>query len=87
MAKLSDSDRFDIWAEIMRQFSAAGIEIPVPKVALRTLVDRIDEGLEIAETSIVTSLPAGDGRAWLIAHQSIGRAIMAYVEQRRKEVL
>jgi len=87
MTKLAEDDRFTIWAEIMRQFSAAGIEIPVDKAALRYLVDRVDDGLETAEASIVSALPAGDGKTWLIAHQSIGRAIMAYVERRRKEVL
>lgn len=87
MALLPEAERYYLWAETMRELSRHGIEIPVAKDALRTLVDRIDEGLETTEATIFAGLPGGPGKTWLLAHQNIGREIIAHIMQCREETL
>jgi hypothetical protein len=87
MALLPTPTKDQLWAEFMRELSAAGVEIPVNKVALRSFIDLVDTQLEAAETSVVQAIPAGTGRTWLISHPSIGRIMMARIEKARSEVL
>lgn len=87
MALISEDKKAEVWAQAMRDFSTLGIETPITKSQLFALIGLIDEGLEDAESAIVSALPAGAGKTWLIAHQEIGRELMARVEKARREEL
>lgn len=85
MALLSDGARLEIWAEVMRDFSQSNLETPITKTDLRSLINYMDGQLETTESSIIAGLPAGDGKTWLLANQSIGRELLARVQQKRQE--
>ncbi len=87
MAQLTSAQKDAVAAQIMREFCAAGVEIPVMKTALRTLLDTVDPQLEAAEASILAALPSSPGKTWLQAHPQIARLIVADVEEKRAEVL
>jgi hypothetical protein len=87
MATLADADRLAIWADVMRDLSRSHIEIPINNVDLRSLINFMDVQLESAETSIFTALPAGEGKAWLLAHPELGRELLARIERKRRETL
>lgn len=88
MASLDVTSKNELWIEFMRELSAAGIEIPVDKNALRTFIDIVDIALDETEVDIVTiEIPAGTGRTWLTNNPSIGRIMMARIEKKRAEVI
>jgi len=87
MAVLPDGDRQEIHAQVMRDFSRTRTQTPILKVELRALVNFMDAQLESAEAAIFSALPAGDGKDWLLANQSVGRELLARIERKRREVL
>jgi len=87
MTALSTDDIDALHAQTMRNWSSSHTETPITKAQARALLVLIDVGLEGAESSIVSGLPAGPGKTWLVANAAIGRELMERVERRRKEVL
>lgn len=87
MATLSSVNIDAVWRNVMSEFSAVRELIPVTSEQLRQLIVLIDVETETAETSIISALPAGTGKDWLVANPAIGRGIMLDVMHKRKEVL
>ena len=87
MATLSSEDIDAIHADIMRRWSRAFTGMPPSKEGVRALIVSIDGGLNTAETSIFQGLPAGAGKTWLLANQSLGRFAIELTERKRKDVL
>lgn len=87
MATLTAENITDVSEFIQSELSRVFEQIPVSRQALETLLGLIDTGLETAETSILTSLPAGNGKTWLIDHPSISRRLIILIAEKRREVL
>ncbi len=87
MAILSSTDIDDLHAQVMRRWSSVHLDAPVTKAQVRGLIVEIDAGLDTAETTIVSGLPNGAGKDWLVANPVVGRDVMEVTERRRKEVL
>lgn len=76
-----------VWSTAMSVFSSFRRLIPINKHQLRGLFQLMDQELESAEVSIIQALPAGTGKAWLIANPALGRELMARILDERQEVL
>jgi len=87
MAKLLDQDKDDIFADIMRKWSLVNLETPITKVQGRALIDIMDDGMETAETTIISNIPAGVAKTWLLANTPIARKIIELVANKRQETL
>lgn len=87
MAQLPSDNIDQVWKGGMSEFSSLRTLIPINKNQLRALLVLIDQELEGAEISIIQSLPAGDGKTWLVANPALGRGLMLDVLHKRKEVL
>lgn len=87
MAQLPSENIDQVWTSVMSDFSAVRTLVPINKNQLNALLGLIDEQLETAETSIIQALPPGDGKAWLVANQGIGRELMSRILDKRQEVL
>lgn len=87
MAQLPSENIDQVWSTTMSEFSSLRTLIPINKNQLRMLLVLIDEELESAEVNIIQALPAGLGRAWLIANPALGRGLMLDILHKRKEVL
>lgn len=59
MAVLADADRADIWAQIMRDFVALGIETDLTKAEVRQLIDAADDWLETDRLRYNATIPPG----------------------------
>lgn len=80
MAVLADSDRADIWTDIMRQLSSERQSCAITKADLRAAVDAIDVFLESNATAINNAFPAA-AKAGLTTGQKA--RIVAYVALKR----
>ena len=87
MAKLSDGERFNVWAEAMRLLSLYSIDTPVTKPQFRWLVNYLDDNLETFEANVVAGLPGGAGKDWLLANPGIARRLVVMVAEKRREAL
>jgi len=87
MAVLPDADRVEIWTQAMTDLSKTNTGVPITAAELRTLINFFDNQLEDAEAAIFAALPAGDGKAWMLANLGLGRELLARIERRRREVL
>ena len=87
MAQLPSESIDQTCSGIMSEFSSLWTLIPISSVQLRALLVLIDQELDGAETDIIQALPAGTGKTWLVANQSLARGIMLDVLHKRKEVL
>lgn len=87
MAVLSSNDIDILWEQLMEEFSGVHTEIPIDKNQFRQLLVLIDSQLETAEGTIVSALPTGAAKTWLVSNQSIGRLFIERVERKRKETL
>ncbi|MCZ2076466.1 MAG: hypothetical protein LC130_15880 [Bryobacterales bacterium] len=54
MATLSEQDRFDVWAQWMRENAEA---IPITKSALRAALDALDDFMQANETAMNSAIP------------------------------
>lgn len=57
MAALADQDRFDLWAEFMREASALGITFPITKPELRAAANALDDYLSANAAAINNAIP------------------------------
>jgi hypothetical protein len=57
MAVLSDTDRVEVWADLMQKFSADGESIGVTKTDLRAAVNAIDAFLNDNAATINSAIP------------------------------
>lgn len=87
MATLTSVNIDAVWRNVMSEFSSLWEFIPISSAQLRQLIVLIDAETETAEASIISALPPGDGKDWLVGNQAIGRGIMLDVMSKRKEVL
>lgn len=87
MAKLTTEQKDALYAEIMREWSATRTPTPITKSQGRALIDLMDNGLESAEASIVSGIPSGAAKTWLVGNTSIAREVLKRVAQARKEQL
>ena len=88
MAQMSDEQRNEVWAEIMRWWSQNREAVPMSKAEVKTLIEFMDEEAEQSDTGIINRIPAQHpARAWLIANQHLARGLKERVERKRKEVL
>lgn len=88
MPLLPDGDRADVHAEAMDAWSSqGGVETPVTKSELRSLINLLDSQLDSAEGTALAAIPAGTGKTWLVANQGRARELMARIEKRRSEAL
>ena len=87
MPSLSQDQIMDVRATVMERYSSIRAEIPMSKSQLAALLTIIDSELNTSEISIVTTVPAGDARDWLIANDTIGRDLMVETETMRRDVL
>jgi hypothetical protein len=87
MATLPSTDIDAVHADIMREFSNVRTGCPISKTDLRALIVLMDSQLATAETSIISAIPAGAGKTWLLANVPIARTVLIRTEQKRKDVL
>ena len=87
MPPLTDAQRLGVRAQVMSLFSQRRHEVPVTKSQLLAFIERADDGLDANETSVVSGLPAGDAKTWLIAHPELGRQVLSLVQSKRTEEL
>lgn len=80
MAVLSDADRFDLWANFMRELSNLRENIAVSKVDLRAAFNAVDDWCDANATSFNTAIPQ-PARSNLTATQKA--LLLAYVALRR----
>lgn len=80
MAVLSDNDRADVWAAIMRDFSIARESVGVSKTDLRAAVNAIDVWVNDNSSSFNTAIPQ-PARTALTASQK-ARLLMIVVKRR-----
>lgn len=87
MAQLTTETKDALFADIMRRWSNDRTPTPITKAQGRALIDIMDAGMETAESTILSSIPAGPGRTWLVANASIARKVLELVAAKRQEVL
>ena len=87
MATLTSGQVTEISEFVQSELSRVFEIIPVSRQALEVLFTTVDQGLEMAETSIIGSLPDGTGKTWLVEHPEISRRLIILVAKKRKEVL
>ena len=86
MAQLTELQKDELSAELMRYLSREWVECNLNKAQLRAGINIFDVGMETAESSILAAVPT-DVRTWLLAHVTISRWILEQVAQKRREVL
>ena len=87
MATLTAEQREAIRADVMRRFSSTREPVPGLRADMLTLVGYIDDALEAAEGNVINRIPGNHpGRQWLIDNQHLGRQLMLWIEQVRKDV-
>lgn len=62
MAKLSEEQRREFWAELMRYWSRRCVQVGVLKQELRAAVDAVDDWLDAAGDLSISPLPAMQAR-------------------------
>lgn len=87
MPTLSTSSINVLLGDIMHAWSQEKSQTPINKTQLRALLVLIDTGLDDAEVSIISSLPAGQEKTWLIANPTIGRRVLEETARRRRRDL
>ena len=87
MAVLNSSQRDEVYAEIMGEFSGLQITVPVPKTSIRSFVDTLDDELEDYDAAVLAALPAGEGKDWITANPDVGRRMAEITLTKRVEVL
>lgn len=80
MAVLTDQDRFDVWADIMRLVSADKETVSITKTDLRAAVNAIDGWVNTNASAFNTAIPQ-PARSALSASQK-ARLLMLVVEKR-----
>jgi hypothetical protein len=80
MAVLQDVDRFDVWAEAMREWSREAQTVGVNKADLRVAVNAIDDWVNINASAFNAAIPQ-PARAALTAPQKA--LLLMYVIQKR----
>jgi hypothetical protein len=87
MAALITADREALAAKVMKELSRRRVNTgAVSPSEVVDVVGSMDDALDTAETTSITSLPLGTARTWLTNNQSEARKIITLVEQRRSEV-
>lgn len=86
MAALTDTQKNEVFAELLREWSDVRQQTPLDKAGARDLLDTIDDEMNSAETAIFQALPNGSGKTWLQANQKIARTIIERIVQKRKKV-
>ena len=80
MAVLADGARLEVWAELMRKWSADGQAVGVTKADLRAAVNAIDDWLNTNAAALNSALPQPARGALTTAQKAI---LLTYVVQRR----
>lgn len=83
MAVLSDTERADLTADLMRQLSHRGIPTTLLKAQCRTLIDSTDDWSDANAVSFNTAIPAAVRQA---ASAQIKALAMMLVTARRWEI-
>jgi len=86
MAQLTDEQKIEVGAELMREWSAVNEVIPLSKAQLWTMLNVFDAALENTDTVILNNV-ATAARTWLLAHVDLARYVLAEVAEKRAEVL
>lgn len=87
MAQLTSAQRNDVLALLGSEMSAIRQSIPITKPQFMALLNIIDVAAETDEAAIVSAIPAGVGKDWLLANPAVSRRIREAVAGKRKEVL
>ena len=86
MAQLSEAQRKQIAAKLRKHLSSEWVPNDLSKFEWDTVVGIFDDGMQAAEASILNSV-GPQAKAWLIAHQDIARKLLAFLAEKRAEVL
>ncbi len=87
MANLTQGQKASVALQVMRDYSNTFEEIPITKQQLFAFIGLVDNELEQSEIDLFNSLPAGTGKTWLGNNPHIGRDIIIYVMEKRRQVL
>ena len=80
MATLADGARLEVWAELMRKWSADGQAVGVTKPDLRAAVNAVDDFMHANASAINNAIPQ-PARAALTTQQKA--ILLQFVVQRR----
>jgi len=80
MAVLPDNDRLEVWAELMRKYSANGETVGITKPDLRAAVNAIDDFMNNNASTLNAALPL-PARTELTTEQKA--LILTYVVNKR----
>jgi molybdopterin-guanine dinucleotide biosynthesis protein len=83
MAVLADNERLALWADLMREMSAAGEAVSITKADLRAALNAADAWADSNAASYNTAIPQ-PARGALTARQKA--RLLTYVIRRRQEV-
>lgn len=87
MAQLDAAAKNKILKVLVREWSRDHTSIPFPRPQVETVITFADEEAEASDTSLVTRVPAGDQRQFLIDNPTITRRLKELIERTRKETL
>ena len=83
MAVLTETERVDVWAKLMRQYSSDGETIGINKADLRAAVNSIDDYMNDNAATINNALPTAPRTALTPAQKAI---LLSYVVLKRYQV-
>ncbi len=87
MPLLPAESLWKVRADVMSDCSSNRQEIPITKSQLGALVAVVDSQQNSSEIAIIATVPAGDGRDWLIANTRVSRDIIVKTEAERRDTL
>jgi hypothetical protein len=83
MAVLNETERVDVWAKLMRQYSSDGETIGINKPELRAAVDAIDDYMNDNAATINNALPTAAKTTLTAAQKAV---LLSYVVLKRYQV-
>jgi hypothetical protein len=83
MAVLNETERVDVWAKLMRQYSSDGETIGINKPELRAAVDAIDDYMHDNAATINNALPTAAKTTLTAAQKAV---LLSYVVLKRYQV-
>lgn len=87
MPTLTAAQRQDVRELVTARLSATFTEIPANKDAVLAVIGAFDDGLDAAETDILTNRVSPGARTWLQNNPGVARRIFSLVAEIRSEVL
>ena len=87
MAELDNNAKNELAADLMSKLSAIREPIVPNKGEFLAFISVVDTRLEETESNIVSDIPAGPAKDWLVANPQIARRMVEEIMKKRREEL